>query len=370
MRRLALLAAVSIATAAPAARAADLNDGLLSIHGDGAWSYQRSSHGNGYLEATPIGNYDTASFNLLVAVRPSPGITFNAYLEFDPDHVGLEWMFVEWRASDRLRLRAGRIKQPIGNSGELQYAGTTRPFYELATSIYGPANIVATAFLGAGATGTFTSPSGWTLAYDAYAGALKLSELETYRALEVPAPARLDTPVIEDRQQVREIVGGRLSLISPFDLTLRLSGYGGRLRKDEVRQVTFLVGGLSAQYQLGRLKLDAELFVSHEVGIERALGSALTAAWSFDDHWQVAARLEGHQTWVDSISGGSPLLRHREGALALNYWFTPTLVMKGSLHRISGNHFAFPGDATYQGLVDTPPAGQTTLFILGVQFAF
>jgi len=369
MHRFALLAVASL-LAAPSALAIDVQDGQLAIHGDGAWSFQKTGNRNGYLDASSAGNYDTASFNLLLAVRPTPGVSFNVYLEFDPDHTGVEWMFVEWRVSDRLRLRAGRVKQPIGNSGELQYAGTTRPFYDLPTSIYGPANIAATAYLGVGATGTFTADSGWSLDYDLYGGALKVPELETYRALIVPPEPGLDAPVAIDRQQVRGILGGRLSLTSPFDLTLRLSGYGGKMDKDELSQVTFLVGGLSAEYQVSRFKIGAELFYSDEVGVEHAVGTALTASWFFDDHWQAAVQLEGYQAKVHAIAVSSPLLRHREGALALDYWFTPTLVVKASVHRIIGNHFAFPDGATYQDLVTTPPQEGTTKFLAGVQFAF
>jgi hypothetical protein len=369
MRRLALLAAASLLFP-PTADAVDVNDGQLSIHGDGAWSFQKTGNRNGYLDATPEGNYDTASFNLLLAVRPTPAISFNIYLEFDPDHTGVEWMFVEWRVSDRLRLRAGRVKQPIGNSGELQYAGTTRPFYNLPTSIYGPSNIAATAYLGVGATGTFAGDSGWTLDYDLYGGALQVTELETYRALEVPADPTSGALVRQDWQQVREIVGGRLSLTTPFELVLRLSGYGGRMPKDEVKPVTFLVGGLSAEYRVSRLKLGAELFLTNEVGFERAVGAALEASWSFDEHWQAAARLEGYQSKVAAITVSSPLLRHREGAVALNYWFTPSLVVKASVHRIVGNRFVYPDGATYQDLVDSPPAERTTMFLAGVQFAF
>ncbi len=375
MRRLALLAATLLAAtllAAPIARAVDINEGQLAIHGDGAWSLQKISNKNSLFDATPEGNYNTATFNLLLTARPTTELALNAYLEFEPRHVGLEWLFVEWRVSDRLRIRAGRVKQPIGNSGELVYAGTTRPFYDLAASIYGPANIAATSYLGVGATGAFSSDEGWTLGYDLYAGALRLSELETYRYLEVPAHAGDFTEqVTEDRQQVREIVGGRLSLTSPFELTLRLSGYGGRLQKDDdTRKITFLVGGFSLQYRVSRLLLDGELFLSDEVGVERSLGTSLTASWFFDEHWQVAARVEGYQSKVATIPFGSPLLRHREGALALNYWFSPTLVVKVSVHRVIGNHFAFPGDATYQTLVTTPPAEQTNKLLAGVQFSF
>jgi hypothetical protein len=369
MRRIALLITASLLTA-PGVGAVDINEGQLAIHGDGAWSFQSTGNKNAYLDATADGNYDLATFNLLVAARPAPRLTITADLAFDPRHVGLEWMFVEWRVSDRLRLRAGRVKQPIGNSGELQFAGTTRPFYNLATSIYGPTNMVANSYLGVGATGQFTPDSPWTLAYDLYAGAVKLVELETYRGLEVPPEPGLGNPVVVDRQLVREILGGQLSLTSPFDLTLRVSGFGGRLQKDEPATTTFLVAGLSAEYQPGPLRLGAELFYSNEVGTEHSVGAHLTAAWSFDAHWQVAARIEGHQTWVADIAGISPLQRHRELALGLNYWFTPALVVKGSLHQVVGNRFVYPAGATYQELAATFPAERTTTVLLGTQFAF
>lgn len=369
MRRFALLAAASLLTA-PLASAVDINDDQLAIHGDGTWSFQKTSNQNAYLDATPEGDYNTASFNLLLAVRPATGLTFNIYMEFHPDHVGLEWMFVEWRVSDQLRLRAGRVKQPIGNWGELQYAGTTRPFYNPATSIYGPANIAATSYLGLGATGQFSSDSGWTLDYDLYGGALELTDLEPFRALEVPPKPGLDRPVAVDRQQVREILGGRLSLTTPFDLTLRLSAYGGRIQKDGVEEVTFLVSGLSAAYRVSRLTLSAELFWRNEVAVEHSVGADLEAAWYFDDHWQVAARLESYFSKVHSITVSSPLLYHREGALALNYWFTPTLVVKGSVHQVIGNRFVYPDGATYQDLVTTPPPARTTMLLAGLQFAF
>jgi len=369
MRRIVLLAAASL-IASPAARAVDINDGQLAIHGDGDWSFQRTTNGNSAFDATPEGNYDLASFNLLVAARPGPALTITADVAFDPHHVGLEWLFVEWKVSDRLRLRAGRVKQPIGSSGELIFAGTTRPFYYLPTSVYGPANIVANAYLGVGLTGQRSADSAWTLAYDLYFGALKLSELETYRALEVPPESDPNRRVAVDRQQVREILGGRLSLTTPFDLTLRVSGYGGRLVKDELGKTTFLVGGLSAEQQAGPLRLGGEVFFTTEVDVERSVGAHLTGAWSFDDHWQVAARLESYQTWVHRIAGISRLQRHREAALALNYWFTPGLVMKASLHQVDGNRFTYPAGVTYQALVTTPPARRTAVVIVGTQFAF
>ena len=314
MRRHSLLAA-ALLLAALRAGAVDVNDGQLAIHGDGAWSYQRTSNQNTVASATPLGNYDLAAFNLLLAARPTPELTITVDFAFDPSHVGLEWMFAEWRVSDRLRFRAGRVKRPIGNSGELVFAGTTRPFYNLPASVYGPANLVATAYLGVGTTGQAVSDAGWTLAWDAYFGALKLAELETYRGLELPPPAGLDQPVVIDRQQVRDILGGRLSLTTPFELTLRISGYGGRLEKDEPTRTTFLVGGLSAEYSAGPLRLDGELFATSEVGVEHSVGAHLTAAWFLDAHWQVAARLEGYQTWVGHIAGVTALQRHREAAV-------------------------------------------------------
>jgi hypothetical protein len=371
MRRLALLAAplTALLAAAPA-RAVDVNDGQLTIHGDGQWAYERTSGRNGLFEATPEGNYDTAMFDLVLTVRPVEDLVISTQLGFEPEGADLEWAFAEWRFSERLRLRVGKVQQPFGNLNELRFAGTTRPFFHLPGSVYGPANLVGTAYLGVGATGQVASAAGWTLGYDLYGGAVKLEEAEPYAALALPGSEGLDLPVEVEVHQVRDLLGGRLSLTAPGDVTARLSGYHGRLLHDEQSE-GFSALGVSVQYRGEQLWLSTEAFRSEEDDGEITVSAYATVAWSLTEHLQVAAQYEWQRT---HLPGGpsSALLRHDGLGASVAWWVNPGLVFKACWHQVDGNRFAFPEGATPSALADpaTAPRRTTGALTLGTQFAF
>jgi hypothetical protein len=369
MRRLLRLAALALAAAClPAsAPAADVAGGALSIHGDGQWSYRRTAGQNAFLEGTPEGNYDTALFDLVVTARPSQDLVISAQLGFDPGEVGAEWVFAEWRFSESLRLKVGKIQQPIGNFNELRFAGTTRAFFDLPAGLYGPGNIVARTVLGLAATGQEYLDGGWTLAWDAYGGAVRLAEAEPYRAL---VDGGADTPVGRDERQVRDLLGARLSLTSPGEVTLRLSGYGGRSDEGPGSARAFFACGASLQHRGERLWLSVEAFGSREAGAETTWTGNAAAAWFLTEHLQVAARAEVARTRLPGLGTGSALQRHAEWALGLDWWFTPEMVAKASFHDVTGNRFAFPEEATDRSLVSAPPSDRTQLVVLGAQFSF
>ena len=369
MRRPLALAALAIGVAVlpgPAA-AVDLADGKLSLHGDGQWSYRRTAGRNAYLDGTPEGNYDSAMFDLVVTARPSEDLVISAQLGFDPQETAAEWVFAEWRFSEALRLKVGRIPQPIANFNELRFAGTTRAFFDLPTGLYGPGNILASAVLGVAMTGQAPLDGGWTLAWDAYAGALRLAELEAYRGL-VAAPSGLAVTV--DEQQVREVLGARLSVTTPGDLTFRLSGYGGQAKAEAASDGAFLSGGASLLYRGERLWLSAEAFGSHEVSGETTWSGYASAAWFCTEHLQAAARAELARTRLPGLGTGSALQRHAEWAAGLSWWFTPEMAVKASFHDVTGNRFAFPAEATDLSLANDPPSDRTQLVVLGAQFSF
>lgn len=369
MRRSAVLAATLTALLPGAAvRAVDVNDGQLSIHGDGQWAYQRTTGKNGYDRATPEGNYDTAMFDLVLTARPAEDLVIAAQLGFEPEGPGLEWAFAEWRHSERLRLRVGKVQQPFGNLNELRFAGTTRPFYHLPYAVYGPANVVGIAYLGVGATGQLASRSDWTLAYDLYAGAVKLEEAEPYALL--AGRENPDAPVETEDHQVRDIVGGRLSLTTPGEVTVRLSGFTGRMRHEDFDE-TFTSLGASLQYRGEQLWLSAEAFRSEEGRGEVAVTAYATVGWMLGEHLQLGAQAEFART---KISGGSTsqLLRHRSLGLGLGWWVNPGLVFKACWHHLDGNRFAYPAGRTPRELADpaTAPARTTDALTVGTQFAF
>jgi len=363
----ALLAALLVA---PAARAVDVNDGQLTIHGDGQWAYQKTTGQNAYDEATPEGNYDTAMFDLVLTARPAEDLVISAQLGFEPEGADLEWGFAEWRFSEKLRLRVGKVQQPFGNLNELRFAGTTRPFYHLPYSVYGPANVVGTAYLGLGATGQVSSDGGWTLGYDVYGGAVKLAEAEPYAALNPAGSEDPTLPVEVEDHQVRDLVGGRLSLTAPNDVTLRLSGYAGKLVHEEDFE-GFGAVGASVQYRGEQLWLSAEAFRSAEKGTETVWSAYASVGWMLTEHLQVAGQYEWARTTLEN-GADSPLLRHDSFGLGLAWWVNPSLVFKGCWHHVEGNRFAYPEGASPASLADpaTAPSTLTDVFTVGTQFAF
>jgi len=361
--RLTCRAAVAAGLVLHAASAAALtmSDGTLSINGSGTWGYLRTDD-NFYL-ADSDGDYATAGFDVALSARPADQLVITAQLGFDPDEVALEWAFAEWRFSDLARVRLGQVKQPLGNYMELQFIGTARPFYFLPTSVYGPADIGATSYFGAGVTGALPCGDGYELQYDAYGGAIELAVFEPYEVLEEGHdPAEL--PELEE-QLIENIVGGRVSLVTPPGLVLRLSGYGGSVRKEAGEgRPAFFAGGLSALHHGERLWVSVEGFGFVESGSESQLSGYGEVAWFLTKSVQVAARYEVTRTFLEDVSGGSPLLRHDEAGLGLNYWFNPDFVLKTSVHRAEGLRFVGPREDA------SPPSGPTLLVVAGAQFTF
>jgi hypothetical protein len=351
-----LLAAL-LALAAPAARGEE----AVSLHGNGAWSYERTDE-NVYGFADPDGEWDTAMFDLLVSARPVDHVVLTTQLGFDRDEVELEWAFAEWRVADALRLRAGKVKQPLGNYMELEFVGTARPFFHLPTSVYGPAEIGATSYSGAGLTGEVPlGGSGLSLAYDAYGGAVILSTYEPFDALEPGFPGGA---IEEEELEVENVAGGRLSLVTPWDVTLRASGFGGRTETDEEGGLTLAVYGLSLWYRGERLWLSAEGFRATEVGFEDRLAAYVEAAWFLTPRWQVAARYEAARVELDEVDVSSPLLRHDEWGAGASFWITPQVVARASVHGVRGERFVEQDEDADE------VAGRTLRVVAGVQFTF
>lgn len=360
MKRAGTMAVLLAVVGAPAtADALELGDGRLNINGNGEWGYRRTSRGS-YVEIADESKFDTAMFDLLVTARPAEQLSIVAQLGFDPEEVGLEWGFAEWRFSDLARARAGKVKHPFGNYGETQFVGTARPLFTLPTAVYGPAEMAATAVSGVALTGQWSSDRGWALGYDVYGGAIELQIFEPYDVLVIPDGVPEDV----EKHVVNNVAGARVSLTSPLGVVLRLSGYGGRITTDEKEEFTVATGGASVLYRGERLWFSAEAFGSQEKGFERQLAAYVEAAYFVAPKLQLAGRWEATRVELDDFGGKSPLLRHDEVALGLAWWFAPELVVKASVHGVKGFRFAQPARPT--SLSDD----RTLLFVAGAQFAF
>jgi hypothetical protein len=255
------------------------------------------------------------------------------------------------------------VQQPFGNYAELKFVGTTRPFFELPTSGYGPADLAATSYFGAGVTGDVPLGS-WGLHYDAYAGAIELDVFEPFEVLE-SGEAPLD-PYAREDVLIENVVGGRLAVTTPPGIVLRASGYYGSAQSEgDDEEESRLVGALSAFWRGERLWASVEGFSLLEPGSEVQLSGYAELAWFLTEKLQLAARYELTRTELDEFDGTSPLLRHDEGALGLNRWFSPEFVVKASFHVIDGQRFVGPADDAI-----APEGGRTNLVFAGAQFTF
>ena len=366
--RLGTAAALAIAALSLPARAIDLADGKLTIDGAGGAAYSITSHNDlatGALEADPNGTFKNIELNLTIGVRPWERVAIHSQLFFDQIGAaasGVDWSFIEYTFSEKLRIRAGKIKLPLGISSEVEGVGTLRPFYSLPASVYGPTGIASEAYFGAGVTGDFSTSSGWTLGYDLFGGDMSVETSEPFARLRsAPVPGTVTEPFDEE---VRKMVGARFTLGLPIDgLFLRVSGYRGDLPDS----ATLVVALASVEYQTERWLVRAEGFRADEGDITH--GGYAEVAFHFTPEIQLALQVEGLRTRAPGVAPNSPFLTHRSVSVGLNYWFSPGLVVKAAAQAISGNRLAFPrllDDALLGGGV----SGDTALFTLGTQFSF
>lgn len=363
----ASLLAVALSFPPTFASALQLVDGKLSVDGNGQWAFRKTDH-NAYLAADPDGTWTTAMFDLLVAAHVTPEVTLTAQAGFEPSSEGgeggaeLEWAFAEWRLSDQFRLRAGKVKHPFGNYAELAFVGTVRPFFDLATSVYGPSDMAASSYSGVGVTGEWQHESGYGIAYDVYGGAMEVAVYGPWD-LPDPIPAGWEGPQTEE-ELVENVGGARVSLLTPWEVTVRLSGFTGEERGGS--SVRFSAFGPSVFYRGDRLWLSVEAFRSLEEDAHGLFSAYGEAAWFLGKHLQVAARYEWARVdrSLDAEFAPSRLLRHDEVAVGANWWITRQSVAKLSLHQIWGERFATPDVGT------APRSDATFLVVAGTQFTF
>jgi hypothetical protein len=364
-----IVIAAACLAAAPAAFAADLGDGKTSLHFTGGWIYgvtNTNAYDAASYIADPQGQLENGEINLAVLSRVLPNVTVGAQLAFDEDpsgqSMGLDWAFAEYTFNDLFKLRAGKVKMPFGLFGEIEAIGTLRPFYGLPNSVYGRSTVSAVGYYGAGLTGSLSSGN-WTFQYDLYGGEAHTETVQPF----LRAKAQLTAGTLTETQEedLRQLVGGRLTLLTPIDgLQVRVSAFRADL--DDAALFTAM---LSAEYQDELWGARVEAYRASERFL--TFGGYAELSRFLTQSLQVAVRAEVLHTQADSagIPSDSQFLRHREGAVGLNYWLSQQVVFKLAFHFIDGNRLVFPtalDDALLAGGVQQ----QTRMFTAGTQFTF
>ena len=341
----------------------------VAVHGFGSWAYGKTN-GNQYLAGDHDGRYDHALLGLNVVASVTEHLRVVGEAEWLDGKEGTEtrlhYSFAEWRFSEKLKLRAGKVKQPFGISAEVFDVGTLRPFFELPQAVYGPIGLVGESYKGIGFTGSFDVKGGWGLAYDLYGGGQEHKEYVAPEAVilgeEFSNGFELD--------RIRNLVGGRVVVETPVQgLRIGASAYAGH----EVGSARLLGLGAQVEYLAGPWSVRGEGTRKTVKDDVKANAFYAEVAYHIDPHWQVAGqygRLTSDVLPVPEPATPS-LLRHKEVALALNYWWTPNFVFKLSVHHVDGNRFAGPDP---QQLAQAAASGtlkeKTNLVLFGAQFSF
>lgn len=350
----------------------DLQEKNITFNIDGEWGYGRTDNKNNYAIGSTKGRYDNTLFGLVASLRPYNWLSVNSRVEFEDDKVDLDWVFAELRQSDQLRFRIGRVKQPFGLYGEIEAIGTLRPFFTLPLTVYGATRIASVAYEGVGITGSYYGKKGWGVGYDAYMGQLVLEGDEPFLKLldlgSLTPGTKLEP---QEDEKVTDTYGGRLTFFTPVQgLSFGLSAYKGKIGEERARKVTY---GGSVEYLTDKWSIRSEYFKTEEDEIESNLAERTRAGYieiarRFGP-WQLAGRFERLNTNFAGFNNSSSLLKHREGAFGINYFFTPNIVTKFSYHTVKGNRFAVP-ELLDDALINNRLNKRTNLVEFGLQFAF
>jgi Phosphate-selective porin O and P len=356
-----LLAALS---AKPEPARAQETERAAQIHGFGTESYGKTGGNNEYSVGDPKGDYDHGAMSLVVLARSGDKLSIATNVALDQTTSGftpsLEYAFAEWRFSDAVKLRAGRVKQPFGLYTEIFDVGTLRPFVTLPQGIYGPVGFVSEGFDGVSLTGRI--PSGrWAVGYDLYGGSIGFSADQARQDI------LNDGSVVAEGERLRDTIGGRLNLETPVTgLVVGASAYTGT--EDAGRHS---VVGIHAVYLSERWSVRTERAHESEDRGVKADAFYVEAARQFAK-WQVAARYDLSTTSEGTAPPAAESLRHHHDAsVGLNYWFAPGFVLKLSYHHVEGNRFAHPpAELISQAIRDGQLNDRTNMVVLGSQFSF
>lgn len=362
----AVAGAAALLALAATAPAAAVEVGAAKIHGYGNWAYGQTD-GNTYMNGNDDGNYDELEFSLAVAAAPSPNVSIHAQIFVENEEEGAEtsvdFAFAEYAFDEKLRFRIGAVKQPFGIYTEIFDVGTVYPFVNLAQGVYGPAGYISENYLGLGFTGRVVLGSGWSVQYDLYGGEMESDYTTPWAEDEGGEEGE------EATTDVQDMIGGRILFISPgLAATCGVSAYTGtedtETSGEESEENNHSAVGVQLEVSQGPATVRAE-YAHQDTEVAASDAAYAEVSWRFNPHWLVAARYDWSSTDLDDDEGvEDELLDHQDLGFAVNYFFSPNMVLKLAWHNVDGNRFTSPDDE------DEEQDDTTSLVTGGVSFSF
>lgn len=256
------------------------------------------------------------------------------------DDIELDWAFYERRLADVTSIKVGRIQIPLGIFNEFRDVGTLLPFYRPPFTFYREGSFTSETVDGALFSHIFFADKDWNLNFDFYAGEWELVEADVFDITAPPKIANaedaygvqlwLHTPVTGLRigagYQKRDITGGQEGIFRPVGESSELEDYYYSLEyvrdKFVLRAESRTFGGdvVFPQFQA------------------RAFTTISYAQVGFHIHERFRIYLQSELAEINQhgaiFTEDISFDFRTDNGIAINYLFTPNIVLKGEYHEI------------------------------------
>lgn len=294
----------------------------------------------------------------LMVVQLSSRALGESPIELVEDEIELDFAFYERRLADNTSIKVGRIQIPLGIFNEFRDVGPLLPFYRPPYTFYREGTFTSETVDGALLSHTFWASSDWSLEADLYAGEWDLVELSVFDPRETPKIAHtkdsfgtqlwLNTPIRGLRLGVgfqrRNITGGQEGVFRAEGERSRLDDYFFSLEGNFTR---FVVRAEWRKY--------GGPFVSPQLGFtSRGFNENyyLQLGYHFTEKFRIYGQTEfaGVKNHSDFFTQESDIDFRTDDGLAINYAFSPTVVLKAEYHWYDGEISGFVPVVTPDGL--------------------
>jgi len=351
----------------------------VQINGFGNWAFGHTDSIASYSLATPTGEYENVDTGLTISANVAKNVRAVMQVDFSGKggkyETEVDLAFVDWRVNDRFSVRMGKVKMPYGNYTEVWDQGTRRPFMDLPQNTYGLTGLLSKSLSGVSVNGSLYSHKKWDVQYDLYFGGTQFSILDHIDGLPEAFPTN-----------VKQTFGGRLLVGVPVNgLHVGVNGYTGIGDVNLGMGQRYSGAGALVNYETDKILVNSEFnYQDLWGGWLQHRTAYVEGGYKITKHVQPVFRYD----WLRlTATGGVPadldrLIRNREIAAGINYWFSPKVVLKASYHNINGNRLAVDYNnytpygiyADIYGFPYTmlaPPLPETTQsFVTGISFVF
>ena len=265
------------------------------------------------------------------------------------DEVELDWAFYERRIRDHTSIKVGRVQIPFGIFNEFRDVGTILPFYRPAFVFYREGSFTTETVDGILLSHTFIPESEWSIEANVYFGEFDLVELDPFSVTALPARCEdcwgsqfwLNTPIFglrfglgnqrrnltEGAEGITRPVGGRDSFdewLASIDAVFTKWVFRAEYREFDTGPnvfPAFMVEDFSAKFPSYYFQVGFHPTQKFRIYLQSEFSDFQTNTALFTERQKFTAR--------------------EDVGIALNYLFSPNVVLKAEYHDVSGQDQGF-----------------------------